>query len=227
MKETQKGWTIPEKVPFAGEYMNADMALSYNGRQLFFCSDRPLKKGDPRKRDADIWAAGVLSYGWSELRNLGQNINSDKNEWYPCLTKSGTLYFSSSRKSGKGKSDLYSAKLENGIYQKAMLLKGAVNTVYREGDVFISPDECFLIVSSSDRPDTFGKGDLYISFRNEDDEWSKAVNLGKAVNTDSHDYCPMLSPDGKYLFYSSKKRGQDDVYWINAKIINDFKPKKF
>jgi len=223
MKETSGGWTIPEKVPFAGEYMNADMALSSDGSQLFYCSDRPLAAGGARKPDADIWTVDVLADGWSEPRNLGPEINSDSNEWYPCLAENGTLYFSSSREGGKGKSDLYCAKLVNGIYQKAEPLKGDVNTIYREGDVFIAPDESYLITVSSDRPDTFGMGDLYISFRNQKDEWSEAVNLGKPLNTEAHDYCPMVSPDGKYLFYSSKKRGIDDVYWIDAEIINEFK----
>jgi len=227
MKETDNGWTKPEKVSFAGEYMNGDMVLSINGKQLFFCSDRPLKKGEPRKTDADIWLVDMLPDGWSEPRNLGPHINSDENEWYPCLAKNNTLYFSSSREGGKGKSDLFCAKLEKGIYQKAEPLKGAVNTAYREGDVFIAPDESYLITVSSDRPDTFGMGDLYISYRNEKDEWSEAVNLGKPINTEAHDYCPMVSPDGKYLFYSSKMRGQDDVYWIDVKIIQELRPKKF
>jgi len=224
MKQTDSGWTNPEKIPFAGEYMNGDMALSFDGSQLFFCSDRPLIKGEHRKKDADIWVVDVLSSGWSEPRNMGPNINSNKNEWYPCLTKNGTLYFSSSREGGHGKSDLYSSKQVNGVYQKSESLKGAINTQFREGDVFIAPDESYLIVISSDRSDTFGKGDLYISFRNKNDEWREAINMGKTINTESHDYCPMVSLDAKYLFFSSSIKGNDDIYWVDAKIIEKLKP---
>lgn len=53
-----------------------------------------------------------------------------------------------------------------------------------------------------------GSGRFYISFRQPDGQWSKAVNLGEQVNSDTYDFCPSLSPDGKYFFYSSR----GDVY---------------
>ena len=224
MKAGKNGWTKPQIIPFAGDYMNADMALSADGKQLFFCSDRPARKGEPRKPDADIWMVDVLPDGWSEPVNLGPAINSENNEWYPCLAKNGTLYFSSSREDGQGKSDLYRSKKVNGVYQPAESLKGMINTKYREGDVYIAPDESFLIVTSSDRPDTFGKGDLYISYRNNNDKWSKAVNLGKQINSITHDYCPMISPDFKYLFFSNSTSENDDIYWVDAQVIEDLKP---
>ena len=31
----------------------------------------------------------------------------------------------------------------------------------------------------------------------------------------------MVSPDGKYLFYSNK----GDIYWVDAKFIAELKPK--
>lgn len=222
MQQNDSGWTNPNIVTFAEDFMNADMALAFNGKQLFYCSDRPLISGQPRKNDADIWMVDVLPSGWSKPKNPGKVINSNASEWYPCLTKNGDLYFSSSRKSGKGKSDLYVSRLINGVYKKAEPLKGKINTQFREGDVFISPDESYLIVVSSDRADTFGKGDLYISFRNENDEWSEAVNMGNKINSETHDYCPMLSPDSKYLFFTNSLRGNDDIYWVDIKIIDEF-----
>jgi len=37
----------------------------------------------------------------------------------------------------------------------------------------------------------------------------------------------MLSPDGKYFFYTSAIRGNRDIYWVDAKIIEGLKPKEF
>jgi Tol biopolymer transport system component len=29
----------------------------------------------------------------------------------------------------------------------------------------------------------------------------------------------MVTPDGKYLFFSSKRQGEGDIFWIDAKVI--------
>jgi len=33
--------------------------------------------------------------------------------------------------------------------------------------------------------------------------------------------CPFVTQDGQYLFYTSNQ----DIYWVNAEIINTFKKK--
>jgi Tol biopolymer transport system component len=45
-----------------------------------------------------------------------------------------------------------------------------------------------------------------------------AKNMGDQINSSSADYTPMLSPDGKYLFFTSGRSGADDIYWIDAKV---------
>lgn len=49
--------------------------------------------------------------------------------------------------------------------------------------------------------------------------WSSPINLGETVNTDQYDYCPVVSPDGSYFFYSSA--GQ--VYWMDAGFIEEWR----
>ena len=44
----------------------------------------------------------------------------------------------------------------------------------------------------------------------------------------SHQLCPNLSPDGKYLFYTSQQTGSGNTtFWVDAKIIEELKPKDF
>jgi Tol biopolymer transport system component len=43
--------------------------------------------------------------------------------------------------------------------------------------------------------------------------------MGEKINSSTSDYTPMLSPDGKYLFFTSGRSGVDDIYWIDAIII--------
>ena len=88
----------------------------------------------------------------------------------------------------------------------------------------IAPDESFIIVNSVGRPDAIGGGDLYISFIQINGTWSKLKNMWSVINTTGHDYCPMLSPDGKYFFYTSTIAGSEDIYWVDSKIIMGLKP---
>ena len=89
---------------------------------------------------------------------------------------------------------------------------------YGDLDVFIAPDESYIIFASQ-RRDGKGMGDLYISFKNEVGEWKQAVNMDRGISTDKHELCPYVTKDGKYFFYTSNQ----DIYWISTEIFDDYK----
>ena len=49
--------------------------------------------------------------------------------------------------------------------------------------------------------------------------------MGPTINSEETEYGPMLSPDGKYLFFTSTRSGDGDIYWMDAAIIEEHKPK--
>jgi hypothetical protein len=74
--------------------------------------------------------------------------------------------------------------------------------------------------------------------------------MGRYMSGDPTDYCPMLSPDGRYLFFSSnrfhpKHAGQErdyptlreinrgpgggfsDVYWVDAAVVEQARKQFF
>lgn len=104
-----------------------------------------------------------------------------------------------------------------------MLLGPGVNSELHDWDAFVAPDESYLIFSSQDRPDSVGAQDLYISFRNEDGSWTEARNMGPRVNSPSDEICPSVSIDGEILFFTSRRRGDADVYWMSSVIIAELK----
>jgi hypothetical protein len=89
-----------------------------------------------------------------------------------------------------------------------------VNTTGYEADVYVDPNETYLIYCSN-RPGTIGRGDLFISYKNADGSWTPSKNMGKEVNEDRTEYCPFVTPDGKYLLFTAK----GDIRWIDAGII--------
>jgi hypothetical protein len=100
---------------------------------------------------------------------------------------------------------------------------------------FIAPDESYFIFCSF-RKGGFGSGDLYISFKQADGSWGDVINMGDRINTDLNKRFPIVTPDGKYLFFNSTRKiagaganepgnGAGDVYWIAAKIIEELRAK--
>jgi Tol biopolymer transport system component len=216
MKLENDRWTPPRPVPFVSPRNDCDPIFSHDGSRLYFISTRPkMDKG--RSRDWDIWYVQRVDDGWSEPVNIGPPVNSDVDEYYVSHTKDGTIYFASNRSGGLGSFDIYRSQLVDGRYAIPENLGESINTKYLEHDPFIAPDESFLLFTSVDRPGGFGSGDLYISSRKKDGKWSKAKNLGKTFNTNGYDFCPIVSPDGKYFFFTRK----GDIYWVSIQAIKE------
>ncbi len=214
MKRNGEDWAKPETASFSGTHSDVDLFISPDGRTLFFCSDRPAPGKGVDRQDFDIWAVERRGAGWSEPRNLGAPVNSPDNEFYPSVTRDGTLYFQSWRAAAKAGANIYRAELENGSYSRADMLGEPINSDGFEGDALISPDEGFLVFSV-DRPAGLGRGDLWVSFRRAEGSWTDPLSLGSPINTKVNENCPVLSPDGKYLFYT----GAGDIYWVRTDVI--------
>jgi len=248
MKMEREEWSRPTLLPFASRYGDIDVTMSPDGNKILFSSRRPIPGSDEPKEDYDFWMVKREGNTWGEPIYLGEDINSDSHDYYPMMTNSGAIYFSSQRE-GPGTNNIYRSEFIDGKYAKAVKLSDAINTEHREFDPYISPDESILIFTSN-RPEGFGSGDLYISFKDREGNWTEAKNMGDTVNTPGSEYCPMISPDGKYLFFTgagrdgrripdnpltyedfmkyhnSSKNGLSDIYWVDAEIIDMIKEKE-
>lgn len=213
-------WATPKTILSNKKYGFNDPFLSPDEKRLYFISQRALD-GKGAKNDYDIWYVEKKGNTWSEPINAGQNINTKNNEYYISFTESGTMYFSSNKGNSESKQksfDIYYSKYINGEFQKAIVLSNAINTKYYEADVFIDPKEQYIIFCAN-RPEGLGRGDLYISFKNADDTWTKSINMGNKINTKGHELCPFVSSDGKYFFYTSNQ----DIYWVSTKVFEELK----
>lgn len=202
-KRNDKGsWSYPEVVSFAGNYSDLEPAFSSDGKTLFFASNRPLNGDVPK--DFDIWKVTRNGDAWGLPENLGPAINTAEDEFYPSITANGNLYFTASYKEGKGKEDIYVSELKNNTYSKPISLDSAVNSAAYEFNAFVAPDESYILFTSFGRKEDIGGGDLFISTKNKEGVWRKAMPL-KSLNSKRLDYCPYVSPDGKILFFTSER----------------------
>lgn len=217
-QQLEKGWAQPKPVPFSSENSDVDMCITPDGKRMYFGSTRPIN-GNPQD-DFKIWYVERMGNTWSEAKYLDSPINEGRRALYPTVSHKGTMYFQAIRKDTLGERDIYYSELVNGEYAEPVCLGESINSIYAEGDVCIAPDESYIIVNCSGRSDTNGRSDLYISFKKEDGTWAKLKNMGNKINSTGSDYCPMLSPDGKYFFFTRTDTGNGDIYWVDAKIIH-------
>jgi len=198
-------WTTPEVLPISGQYRDADPFITRDGKRFYFISDRPkdAAAASADGRSLDIWFMEKSGTGWGPPQNLGAPVNSAGNEWYPTIAQDGTIYFGSDRPGGKGRTDIYRARLVDGKYTEPENLGDAINTQFEEFEPYISPDQKYLIFMAQ-RPDGRGGSDLFLSYQR-DGSWTKAVNLGDKINSSGSEYSPLVTPDGKYFFWSSTR----------------------
>lgn len=200
-------WLVPELVPFTGMYRDIEPFLSPDGLRLYFSSNRPLNGlGGPAK-DYDIWYVERKSAAeqWLAPVNLGKPVNTAANEFYPSLAANGNLYFTSDAATLVNKDDIYFAEWKKEKYDTPVALGSTINSLNYEFNAYVSPDESMLIYTAYGRKESFGSGDLYISYRNEKGNWSQAENMGPAINSNAMDYCPFLDLKTGTLYFTSKR----------------------
>jgi Tol biopolymer transport system component len=242
-------WTKPQVASFSGKFNDSDAFFSYDSQKLFFTSDRP-SENEGEAGNLDIWVVEREKTGWSEPKNLGTVINSEDVDVNPCVTRNGTLYFASNRAGGQGSHDIYRSLLKNGKYSEPENLGDSINTSNFESSPFVSPDESYIIFNRYAQKEGEIRSGLHISFKNSDGSWRKAINMGNVINDLKPAMFAFVSYDGRYLFFTNTKvpylpytgkaltydeivkmfnspqNGTGDIYWVDAKIIEDLKPKQ-
>ncbi|MFC1493204.1 TolB family protein [candidate division KSB1 bacterium] len=216
-------WIQPVLFSGDSEFSDGDFTFAPDGKAIYLTSRRPLKGDTEGSDDSNIWKTVFTGNDWSEPVMLGDKVNTDSHDSYPSAANDGTIYFFSRRPGGFGTSDIYVSKKVNGNFMDAVNLGKIINTEYEEWDPFIAPDESYLIFCST-KPESYGRDDLYISFRSGGDSWTRPVNMGDEINSIQSENRPYLTPDGKYFFFTSDKSGDREIYWVDAKIIDTFKP---
>jgi hypothetical protein len=190
-------WSEAELLPFSGEHRDVDPWISSDGSRLYFSSTRPGAAG-MQPGNWDTWYVQIDGREWSEPVRLGPEVNTAATEIFVSMTDSGTLYFRRSDEKSRG---IFSAQADGDGFAVPQELRGL--ELESAGNPMIARDGSFLILSGNveDRA-----GELFISFR-DGDQWTPAENMGPSVNTQYAEFAPGISPDGKYLFFTSGRPG--------------------
>lgn len=206
-------WTFPQTAPFSGVYRDNGPRFSMDGNRLFFTSQRP---------GGAVFVVNRADDGWSATEAVNIPGIASNDFVGISVTRDGTIYFGDVN---SGHLDIYRSRFVGGQYTIPVNLGLSINTDSEEWGPYIDPDEEFIIFSSN-RSGGFGLHDLYISFHNPDDSWTEAQNMGNVINSSNEDASPLISPDGRYLFFITSRADDQgyNPYWVDAQIIENFRP---
>ena len=227
MKRTSDGWLDASPVPFIGELNCNDFTPGPNGNTLYFTSDMPLEKGKERSKQGNLWTVQITDSGWTKPRHLGKQINTEWHESYPSVSSDGILYFFRREKDRESKADIYRSRLIEEEYTEPENLYNLFKNDWEELDPFIAHDESYLIFCAN-REQGYGNFDLYVRFRISSDTWTVPINMGPDINSPGLESRPHVSVDGRFLFFTSHRPESEsqDIYWVDAKVIEDLRPKE-
>ncbi len=246
-KFEQGKWTSPEVLEALNklQFKYLEPYVSPNGKQLFYVSNEQTDSS--QSNNMDIWVMNRNGDWWDAPQKLPAVINSEHSEFFPSLTQDGTIYFTREDQQ-VGRNLICRSRLINGEYQPVEILPELLHIGRDRYNATIAPDESFLIIPAYGLPDSYRRTDYYISFRNEQDQWSVPQNMGPKINSNSgEEYSASLSPDGNTIYFMSSKvskpqtptisykdlqeiytnpaNGKANVYMLNTQFISELKQK--
>lgn len=191
-------WDVPRPFNFnSSSYNTGYPFITDNGLQLYFCSDAPGGYGG-----MDIYVSNLNNGQWSSPENLGPAINTDKNEVFPYLQRSGRLFFSSrGHKSTNDLDILYSDK-KDGVWQTPVILPEPFNTTNDDyGLIFNTSSDTGYFVS-----DRNGSQDIFAAY-------STLPVFSQCTMQQEDDYC--------FVFYESNNSEIDTALYVYEWDLGD------
>ena len=159
-------------------------ALSVTGDTMYF------ERKDVENK-SETYISVKSGSGWGNPKRILTRL--DKAHYYQ-VTKKGNHYISSIAGNGAGLND-WCKVIITGADTTASSLGRPLNTGGENLDFFVSRDESFMIVTN--RPT------LAISYRKDDGSWTNPRNFGPKIDFGLGSWGPWVTPDNKYLFYST------------------------
>lgn len=215
-KDFDGAWMTPVRMEFCDSLQyEATLAVSPDERRIYVYQDT--------KGNGDIFYSDFSTNRFQEVNHLRETkINTDSWETHCTVTPDGSqMYFVSDRQGGFGGRDIYRVvKLPDSTWSEPMNLGPKINGPLDEESPFIAVDNKTLYFSSNGNK-SMGGFDVFVSVRDENNNWSDPINLGYPLNSAGDDLFYTTTIDGYTGYLTSARRdgfGEKDIY----EIQNDY-----
>ncbi|WMJ73485.1 OmpA family protein [Cytophagaceae bacterium ABcell3] len=192
----------PERLPkIINQFqIHAFPVLTADNQTLVFTKRDGVRPTD----DEDIMISHRKDNGWSAPEPISPVINTRQNEGACTMSADGRVlvFASCNRQDSYGSCDLYVSFRSGNQWTKPANMGPAINSSSWDSEPALSADGRKLFFSS-DRPGGKGKEDIWVSYLDEDGEWTEAVNLGEPINTSGREVTPFIHAGGNSLYFAS------------------------
>ena len=213
-------WGDPEVfVELPGREKIGGLSVAADGKTcVFSCADR----SDCIFNTTDIFEGDIDNGELRNIHSLGKTVNSEWWDAQPCISRDGQLlFFSSDRKHGLGKWDIYMCTRNSGGTWSAPVDLAFNKSGYKQISPFIASDNQTLYFAA-DYDGGQGGFDIYVTYRKGENEWSEPKNLGPAVNSSRDEMTFFIPPAEDAVYLSSGREGGTggmDLYRIVPNIV--------
>lgn len=155
-------WTKPVELPFnSDEYDCVNPSISKDNKFLYFASNMPGGYGG-----YDLYVSEYSKDGgWGTPKNLGPTVNTDKQDMFPFISFSGTLYFASNgRTNSMGGMDIYYVNNPRNNPDEVVNMGEPFNSADNDFSFIIDEDGHSGFFASNRKDLSYGKDDIFQFF---------------------------------------------------------------
>jgi outer membrane protein OmpA-like peptidoglycan-associated protein len=204
------------------KYSDHSAVVSADESVIIFTSRRQRFNDEKVELDGqyneDIYISYFENQRWTKPVSISENINTEAHEASIGITPDGQQIFIYRDIEG---GTILTSYLIGDKWSAPVSLGSHINTRYRETHASISANNKYLYFTS-DRPGGYGGLDVYVSEKQANGEWGKAVNMGDAINTAEDEEGPFIHHDGISLYFNSKGHNTMGGYDVFLSQKNEF-----
>lgn len=194
---------LEEAVPF----------ITLDGKRIYFTRTNDQSSSILKNKVLhEIWYANFSEGGELEVKKAPKPLNAGLNSAVIGFNYDGTtLYlFGTYNKLFREQKGISFSSLVNEQWSKPLKLK--IPDLDIEGGfygLYMHPSEKVLLISKG----AAGNEDLFVSIRENGDQWSAPQSLGSVINTRDFEISPFITLDQQHLFFSrGSSSGDTDIF---------------
>lgn len=177
--------------------------IAPDGRTLYFArKEQPDESG--QYLSDDIFYSELGPNGqWMPAQDIGKPLNNEFHNYVAAVSTDGEELILANEYNRFGDEGVSVATRKKGKWSRPDALR--IKSMYNENEF-----SCYhmgvdgdVILLAIEQDDTYGDMDIYVSFKEEGDKWTRPLNIGPQVNTAGIEGSAFLAADGMTIYFSS------------------------